>query len=134
MPLTCQAWLCVPLNTDSLTQDNCCLLFMEGPSATLCTLRPSQKLQEKDKRTLVHLLYMYMHLLVCMPLWNQVQLKCVHVVQSWFPLFLHIVFVVCSASEGWRKHLVLLRHTCSNSHDRRSNIKVSSNSIALDNS
>lgn len=93
MPLTCQAWLCVPLNTDSLTQDNCCLLFMEGPSATLCTLRLSQKLQGKDKRTLVHLLYVYMHLKesACMPLCH------VHVVQSWFPLFLHIVFVVCSA-------------------------------------
>lgn len=34
-PLRCWAWLCVPLDTDGGKQDNCCLLFMEGPSATL---------------------------------------------------------------------------------------------------
>lgn len=37
-PLRCWAWLCVPLDTDGRTQDNCCLLFMEGPSATLHAL------------------------------------------------------------------------------------------------
>lgn len=37
-PLRCWAWLHVPLGTDGRTQDNCCLLFMEGPSATLHAL------------------------------------------------------------------------------------------------
>lgn len=37
-PLRCWAWLGVPLDTDGRTQDNCCLLFMEGPSATLHAL------------------------------------------------------------------------------------------------
>lgn len=37
-PLRCWAWLRVALDTDGCTQDNCCLLFMEGPSATLRAL------------------------------------------------------------------------------------------------
>lgn len=37
-PLRCWAWLHVPLDTGGRTQDNCCLLFMEGPSATLHAL------------------------------------------------------------------------------------------------
>lgn len=88
MPLRRRAWLRVYLNTDCLTQDNCCLLFMEGPSATFCTLhlktpQVSQPKASRRKRTSVHLLYVSMHLegsaseLLC----HQVQLK--SVVQSW---------------------------------------------------
>lgn len=37
-PLRCWTWLRVPLDSDGCTQDNCCLLFMVGPSATLGAL------------------------------------------------------------------------------------------------
>lgn len=63
-PLRCWAWLHVPLDTDGCTQDNCCLLFMEGPSATLHALfiwrlpkGHSQEPQGKEKWISLCLLY-----------------------------------------------------------------------------
>lgn len=50
-PLRCWAWLCVALNTDGPTQDNCCLLLMEGPSAMLCTLHLKTPHESQPKDT-----------------------------------------------------------------------------------
>lgn len=50
-PLRCRAWLCVAPNTDDPTQDNCCLLLMEGPSATLCTLHLKTPHESQPKPT-----------------------------------------------------------------------------------
>lgn len=103
MSLRCRTWLCVPLNTDCLTQDNCCLLFVEGPSATFCTLhlkipQVSAKSHSRRKRTSVHLLYMSMHLkgsasvLLC----HQLQLKSLYNFGCHYIYFgyLHIACVV----------------------------------------
>lgn len=86
-PLRCWAWLHVPLDTDGRTQDNCCLLFMEGPSATLHALfiwrlLEGHSQEPRGKRT--HCIYC-MSLRVRqswrMPLCLYVQQECTFIVQ-----------------------------------------------------
>lgn len=63
-PLRCWAWLRVPLDTGGCTQDNCCLLFMEGPSATLhaffiWSLLKGHSQEPQEKRKMKLPLYVY---------------------------------------------------------------------------
>jgi len=116
-PLRCWAWLHVPLDTDGRTQDNCCFLFMEGPSATLhalfiWTLRKGQSQEPQGKRKMEpSLLYVWM----CVYMKAKVHLsrwECTLIVQFWAPLFdwsFRIECVVCSAGVGsvWRGQAIL---------------------------
>lgn len=96
-PLRCWAWLRVPLDTDGRTQDNCCLLFMEGPSATLHALfiwrllkGHSQEPQGKRKMGLTVstvCAHVCMKESACTPLRLHVQAECALTVQSWALLF-----------------------------------------------
>lgn len=113
-PLRCWAWLHVPLDTDGRTQDICCLLFMEGPSATLHALfilrllkGHSQEPQGKRTNEMengTHCIYcmqasvclsMCMKDSACMLLHVHVQWECPLIVQSWALLFFPSFLIEC---------------------------------------
>lgn len=98
-PLRCRAWLCVALNTDGPTQDKCCLLLMEGPSATLCTLYLKTPRESQPKATgerKPECIYC-----MCACIWKiallcqRVKLECISLVQSQSPLFFCNFRIVC---------------------------------------
>lgn len=111
-PLRCWAWLHVPLDTDGRTQDICCLLFMEGPSATLhalfiLRLVKGHSQEPRGKRTNemengTHCIYcmqasvsVCMKNSACMLLHVHVRWECPLIVQSWAALFFFSFLIEC---------------------------------------